>query len=188
MIIYDYLMWDSSLYKIRIMKRVFLTTLVILLGFTLRAQVKIGVNGGLPLGDLKEQYGTNFGADLYYYFIGGEDDFYDFGLTAGYSLFTGNDIEVAGVTVDVDNAQFVPLALAARVHMRELLIAGADVGYALGLNEGNDGGFYYRVNAGLDFGAIEVSAFLLGYNFEALSGNSSLNSFGIGLLYELGRN
>jgi hypothetical protein len=170
------------------MKTTLLTALGILLGLTLQAQLKIGVNGGLPIGDLSDEYAANFGADIYYYFVGGEDDFYDFGLTAGYSLFTGNESEVSGVIVDVDNAQFMPLALAGRVNLWELLTAGADIGYGLGLNDGNDGGFYYRLAAGLDFGAIEISALLLGYNFEAPTGTSSLNSFGIGLLYELGRN
>lgn len=40
--------------------------------------------------------------------------------------------------------QFLPIAASGRFNASEDFSIGADLGYALGINEGNDGGFYYR--------------------------------------------
>ena len=42
---------------------------------------------------------------------------------------------------------------AARFMASEKFMLGADLGYALGMNEGNDGGFYYRPMAGYNVSA-----------------------------------
>ena len=166
------------------MKRILLSAAVLLIGLSAQAQLKVGVNGGLPVGDFSDFYKANFGADVYYYFVGADDEFFNLGLASGYSFFAGDDLEILGFTVDVENAQFVPIAAAGRINLLEFLTAGADVGYGLGINDGNDGGFYYRATAGLDFGPVEISAFYLGYRFEESGETATLGSLGIGLLYD----
>ena len=42
-----------------------------------------------------------------------------------------------------DNISFLPITAAGRYAVSEEFTLGADVGYALGINDGNEGGFYY---------------------------------------------
>ena len=166
------------------MKRILLSAAVLLIGFSASAQLKIGVNGGLPIGDNSDFYNANFGADLYYYFVGADDEFLNIGVASGYSFFAEGDANLGGLALEVENTQFIPVAAAARINFLEFLTAGADIGYGIGLNEDVDGGLYYRATAGLDFGPIEVSAFYLAYNIDGVGGTSALGSLGIGLLYD----
>ncbi len=168
------------------MKRILLSFTIILLALSAQAQLKIGVNGGLPIGDFSDSYSANFGLDAYYYFIGGDDELLNIGLASGFSFFAGDDAEVSGITVEVDNAQFIPLAAAARVNFIEFLSFGVDLGYGLPVGSESDGSIYYRASGGLDFGSLELNAFFLGYGFSEGNQSATLNSVGIGILYDLG--
>ncbi len=151
------------------MKRILLALTVGLFALSANAQLKIGATGGAPTGDLSDDYSISFGADLYYYFLGADDELLNFGGTAGYQHFVGDDVTIGNVTETFPAAQFLPLAGVARVNILEILTFGPDIGYALGLNEGNEGGFYWRAVAGLDFGHLELNAFF--YNIAIESDN-----------------
>lgn len=60
----------------------------------------------------------------------------------GYNHFFGED--------DFDDIQFLPVAATARLGLAVLEL-GLDLGYAIGLSDGNDGGFYYRPKVGFSF-------------------------------------
>src|SRR5690606_34226086 len=114
-------------------KILFLMTAFLVLGSThLQAQenFKIGGNIGLPIGDT-DGYDINFGADVAYLFGMGEG--FLLGPMIGYSNFT----------VEEFNASFLPVAATGRYKFPNAFFLGADLGYAIGIKEGLDGGVYY---------------------------------------------
>ena len=162
------------------MKRILLALVFVCTSISLQAQLKIGLDGGVPTGDLSDIYTFTFGADMYYYFLGGDDELLNIGATAGYQHLVGGEILNTGQNYDA--AMFLPLAGAARINLLKLLEAGADVGYALGLNDGNEGGIYWRAVAGIDFGTIEVNAYFLNVSDDGFN----TGSLGVTLIYDLG--
>ena len=128
------------------------------------------------------------GADAYYYFSG-PDSFLNLGATVGFRNFFGDEFEIQGQTFQVDDIQFLPLALAGRFTLLSTLYAGADVGYALALTEDINGGFYVRPVAGIDIlNAIEI---YLAYDIISSDSDvpgvdaASFGNFNLGLLFEL---
>ena len=102
-------------------------------------------------------------------------------FNAGFRNYFGDEVEAGGVTVEFDDWQFVPLAAAARLKLFGVLTGGADVGYALGMNDGNDGGFYFRPVAGIDIAdTIELNT---SYEGVALDG-TTWGAWNVGILFE----
>lgn len=151
-----------------------------LFALSANAQLKIGLDGGVPTGDLSEIYNFTFGADVYYYFIGADDKLLNIGATAGYQHFVGS--EILGTSENYNAAMFLPLAGAARLNLLKLFEVGADIGYSLGLNDGNEGGIYWRAVAGVDFGTLELNAYFLNVADDGFN----IGSFGASILYDLG--
>lgn len=158
------------------MKKVLLIAAIAVFGFTsVNAQeggIKAGVNFGLPMGDASDITTFNAGVDFAYLFS--VADSFMVGPMVGYSHFFGDEMEFFGVTVEIDDIQFVPIAASARFYASEDMFFGADLGYAVGINDGNDGGFYYRPKAGYNLGAIGL---VLSYQGISVTGGtfSSLN-------------
>ncbi|MEM9143352.1 MAG: hypothetical protein AAGA86_10225 [Bacteroidota bacterium] len=111
---------------------------------------KVGIQGGLPIGDYNDLVGVVMGGDLGYMAALGE--VVDLGLSAGYLYGFpekyGNENSVG----DLPSIQFVPLAGSLRLWPSNAFSIGVDAGYALGLNEGNDGGIYLRPLVGFLLG------------------------------------
>jgi len=144
---------------------------------TAQAQFKIGPHLALPAGDAADIYSFVWGADAYYMF-GNPDAFVNLGVASGYLNFVGDEFESGGQNFEVDDAGFIPLAAAGRIVILSTLTAGADVGYGLGVSSDIDGGFYWRINAGIDLAnRLELNAFY--YSID-----SDWNAFGINLLFE----
>jgi hypothetical protein len=167
------------------MKRIFLTLFALLsLGFA-RAQgvFKAGAVVAFPVGDAGDLSSFGLGADLYYMF-GHEDAWLNFGPTVGFRNYFGKDYEVGNISISADDAQFLPLAGAFRAKFMGLVNWGTDIGYAVGINDGNDGGFYFRPIVGLDIAdAIEVNV-----SYENISANGgSWSAFTAGILFEFGQ-
>ncbi|MGM5470390.1 outer membrane beta-barrel protein [Flavobacteriaceae bacterium LMO-SS05] len=132
------------------MKKLFLLAAIAAFGFTAGAQnaassdggrFNAGINAGLPIGDAGDGWTFNITLDLNYLWNVSES--FNAGIATGYSHSFGDTIDFFGESIDVDDAQFLPIAGAARFNVSENFILGADLGYAIGINEGNDGGFYY---------------------------------------------
>jgi len=135
----------------------------------------VGVNAGLPVGDVADGYTLNFGLDANYLFEVSEE--FDAGVTVGYSHFLGDSIDFGGLgSLDVEDAGFVPIAAAARFNASEEFTIGADLGYALGVSpDGNDGGFYYAPK--VQYGVSEALDIVLAYKGISVDGGtfSSIN-------------
>lgn len=167
------------------MRKVFLV-IVAVFGFTVaQAQgvFKAGVVAAMPTGDAADISSFGLGADLYYMF-GREDYWLNFGPTVGFRNYFGKDYEILDQTIKGDDAQFLPLAGAFRGKILGLINWGSDIGYAVGINDGNDGGFYFRPIVGLDIAdTIELN---ISYESVSLDGGA-WQAFSAGILFEFGK-
>lgn len=125
---------------------------------------KAGLNLGIPVGDVSDFYNLQFGADVAYMF--GVANTFAVGPMVGYSNFFPEDSD------NSDNAQFVPIAAAGRLNLGSAFFLGADLGYGIGIEEGMDGGFYYRPQVGYDFGLIGLIASYSGISVDGGSWSS----------------
>jgi len=102
-----------------------------------------------------------------------EDAIINFGPTVGFrNFFMSNE--------GINDAQFLPLAGAARLKLFGMLSGGVDVGYALGISDYLDGGFYYRPTVGIDIAdTIEINA-----SFETISDAANWGNLNVGVLIE----
>lgn len=126
------------------MKKFGLIVCLLFFGATLQAQqgLNVGINLGLPVGDASDVSGFSLGLDANYLWNVAES--IDVGVATGFTNAFGKTIEIGEFEIDAEDVQFLPIAVAGRYHVTERFRAGADVGYAIGISDGNDGGFYYR--------------------------------------------
>lgn len=120
------------------MKKFLCSLIFLAFGFSTtyaQGDIRLGVNAGIPVGDISDASDFNGGADIAY--LMGFDTF-QVGPMVGYNRFFVDEF---------DDWSFLPLAATARFGLAGLEL-GADVGYALGLTDGLDGGFYYRPKIG----------------------------------------
>ena len=102
---------------------------------------KIGLHGGLPVNqEANDAVSLVAGADFGFMYALGK--LADAGLMTGFINGFPEKFDSGGA--DLPNVQFVPLAVSFRIWPSSSFSFGADVGYALGINEGNDGGLYYK--------------------------------------------
>lgn len=146
------------------MKKLILLAAFAVFSFTqVNAQFKVGAFFGLPMADASDRHSFNVGIDAAYLFdivdsfqvgpatgyshsFGKERDSPFGGLPGGNSILKASDDKY-------DDFQFIPIAAAARFNL-DALYFGADLGYAIGINDGNKGGVYYRPKVGYNFGPL----------------------------------
>lgn len=138
------------------MKKLILAVAAIVgLAATAHAQegLKLGANVGVPFGDYGDLTSLSVGLDVAY-LVEVSDSFYLGGAT-GFTNAFGKDYSDSfmGIeySVEIPDIQFLPVAAAARYFFTDEFFAGADLGYAVGINDGNDGGIYYRPKVGYTF-------------------------------------
>ncbi|MDT0644306.1 hypothetical protein RM553_15820 [Zunongwangia sp. F363] len=131
----------------------------------------LGVNVGLPVGDVEDISNFDVGADIGYLF--GLADIVKVGPTAGYMHFFGED--------DVDDFQFIPVGAAGRVDLG-FIVAGLDLGYGIGVDDGNDGGFFYRPKVGFSVAMLNIVA---SYTNISIEDNFSVGTLNLGLEFGL---
>lgn len=135
------------------MKHLALVLIFVISSISLSAQegFKIGVQAGLPLGDFNDLVGVVVGGDLGYAWA--PNKIFDLGVKAGIIHGFAERFREETVSTKLPSIQFAPLAASVRIWPARSFSFGGDAGYALGLNEGNDGGFYYRPQIGIQMGA-----------------------------------
>lgn len=174
------------------MKKLLLFATLFFIGISVNAQFKIGGFVGAPIGDASDFYKVTVGADVYYMFGSNADAFIKFGGASGFIDYIGDDrdhldyfpnenlMKSSISSGQYDDAQFIPLAVAARINILGTLTVGPDIGYAFGINDGNDGGFYAKAIVGIDlFNRLELNAF---YHAIVLDG-ITLGTLGAGVLF-----
>lgn len=167
--------------KSQIMKKILLSAIALITMSVAHSQegnFTIGVNGGLPVGDIEEFATFNLGGEAAYRFNVSEQ--FQVGALAGFSYFFGDSGEDEFGSWEVEDFQFLPLAASARLNVDSFFV-GADLGYALGINEGNEGGFYYKPHVGLNFGQVGVVASYTGISRDAFT----VSSVNLGVEFKL---
>ncbi len=163
------------------MKKVLVVALA-LIGFSMNAQegFKLGANLGLPVGDAGDVSGFSVGLDAQYMFeTAGE---FDLGVATGFTNSFGKTIGDSTFSIEIEDVQFLPLAGVARYKASEEFSIGADLGYAVGINDGNDGGFYYRPTVGYAVSeGIEVNASYTGISLDG----GTWSTINLGVLFSL---
>ncbi|MCM4167657.1 hypothetical protein KCTC52924_00829 [Arenibacter antarcticus] len=161
------------------MKKSITILIFCILGMGLYGQsgMKIGIHGGLPINEFKEEASIVLGLDVGYRFALGE--VVDFGVMTGFVHGFSEKYHL-DYGADLPSIQFVPLAGSVRIWLSNSFSFGADVGQALGINEGNKGGFYYRPTLGYLMGAqAEAHVSYTGIKLE----EKSWNTISIGIMY-----
>ncbi|WP_127845722.1 hypothetical protein [Psychroflexus aestuariivivens] len=162
------------------MKRVILTAAVMLFAFQFSMaqdeKITVGAHFGIPAaGDATDLTTSNVGFDASFYFANDIIEGLDLGLSSGYTVFFGDEIEGVG---ELDDFSFIPIAASARYSFNQNFFAVADLGYAVGVSDDTEGGFYYQPKFGYMFGSVEISAF-----YKVFEDESTLGSLGVGLGY-----
>lgn len=165
------------------MKKTIFAAFLLMAGLSLQAQAgpSVGVNLGLPTGDAGDVSSFSLGIDITY--LWNVSDKFDAGAAVGFSNAFGKEIDTGLGSFQIDDIQFLPIAAAGRVHLTEDFSAGVDLGYALGINDGNDGGFYYRPMVG--YSLSEKLGLSLSYTGISLEGDFSWNTINLGLMLAL---
>lgn len=161
------------------MKKLVFTFVTVLAFSCIQAQgvFKIGVVAGVPTADAADISTFVLGADAYYMFEK-EDALFNFGPTVGLRNYFGDEISPG---VSIDDGTFLPVGGAARITLLGILTGGVDVGYAVGISDFLDGGFYFRPVVGLDIlDILELNA-----SYETVSDAATWGNFNIGLLLAL---
>ena len=150
-----------------IMKNLTLLCLFLLCVFATQAQ---GLNGSvrasLPMGDADEVYSFGLAAELDYYFEAG--DGFLVGPTVGFKYY----FVKSDYSDFVDGAAFLPIGGSARFGISEDFWAGADLGYAVGVSEGNDGGFWYEPYIMYGLGGVGIIASYSGISSDGYTFSS----------------
>lgn len=125
------------------MKPIYLTLLAVVLAGTLQAQqgFKLGIHGSLPVtSEANNAVSLVIGADAGYMFALGEV----VDLGAMVSFIHGFPEKYDNQGADLPSVDFLPLAASLRIWPTNSFTFGVDGGYAVGLNDGNEGGLYYK--------------------------------------------
>ena len=157
--------------KFNEMKKLLVIFVFVFLGFGssyAQGDLKLGFNAGLPIGDAGERYSLQVGGDVAY--LVGLAGIVEVGPLLGYSQFFGED--------DFQDVQFLPLAASGRLDLA-LLVVGLDLGYALGLQDGLNGGMYFRPKVAFGLGLLNLFASYSGISVD--SGKYSSLNVGIEL-------
>jgi len=140
------------------MKKFILSFFLVFISYQLSAQYvdraffKAGFHASTTLGDATNLANLGLGVDLYQHW--GISKKMDLGLTTGVQYFFGLDSTVDvgpnPITTRGEDTAFVPLAGFFRFYPTKTINLGGDIGYALGVTESTDGGFYYRPTLSID--------------------------------------
>ena len=162
------------------MKHTLCVLAFIVFGLSMNAQegFKLGIQGGLPLGDFNDEVSLFVGADVGYMWALGR--LMDLGVTAGFIHGFAETFQDQTVSVDLPNVQFLPLAASIRIWPSNSFSLGVNAGTALGINDGNDGGFYYRPIIGFLLGPqTELNLSYTGIQLDERTWNSA----NLGVIY-----
>ena len=157
------------------MRKYFLISFFILLGYQITAQYvdrsffKAGFHASTTFGDASNFSNLGMGVDLYQHW--GVSKKFDLGIATGIQYFFGldstEDVGPTAVTIRGEDSVYLPLAGFFRFYPIKSINLGGDIGYAVGLNEFTEGGFYYRPT--LSFDLSPTSA--LNFSYTAVQGD-----------------
>jgi hypothetical protein len=167
------------------MKKVILAAIAVMVFGFANAQdghFKVGVNGGLPLGNTSDLFSVNLGFDAAY--LWNIDDRFSAGVITGYTTYIGKNYTgyIGSVAYDMiasPNQSFVPVGGTAQYSIADQFFVGADLAYAINVDGDLDGGFLYQPKFGFQTKKIEVYT-----SYKGFSSNETLSSVNLGFNYK----
>ncbi|MGJ5640728.1 hypothetical protein [Formosa sp. S-31] len=112
-------------------------------GFNVQAGLNIGASVSFPVNGANEVTSVGVLGDLTYIFQASRT--IGVGLATGYGIYFGKDTSnFWGPIHDGSDFRYLPVAFATRYGLTAQIVVGGDIGYAIGLSDNWDGGFYYR--------------------------------------------
>lgn len=154
--------------------------ILLLMGTGIFAQegFKLGFHGGLPINDFNDAVTLTLALDAGYMYAANET--FDVGIATGFIHGFGESFSSEAIEADFPNVEFMPVAASIRIWTSNSFSLGVDGGYAVGINDGNDGGLYYRPIIGYLMGpSTEVN---FSYSTVELDG-ATWNTLNLGVLY-----
>ncbi|AIM60735.1 hypothetical protein [Cellulophaga lytica] len=165
------------------MKKITLLIVFAVMAVNLSAQegLKIGIQGGIPLDDYTDNVSLMVAADIGHMWALGE--VVDLGVTGGYIHGFAEKYHTGTITNDLPDIQFLKAAASVRVWTSNSFSFGADLGQGFGLNDDNEGGFYYRPQIGYLMG--ESTELNLSYTGIQLGDNTEWSTVSIGIMHTI---
>lgn len=158
------------------MKKLILVMALAVVSFSANAQFNAGVNIGIPTGDLEPVTSFVYGAEVNYMYQVSDD--FQVGPSLSFVNFSGKS--VGGISFG--DASFLPIAAAGRFSASESFTLGADIGYGIGVNSGNNGGFYYRPMVGYNVS----DSIMVQLHYSGVSSNgATAANIGAGVMFAL---
>ncbi|QDO94791.1 hypothetical protein FNB79_12730 [Formosa sediminum] len=109
--------------------------------------LNIGASFMLPVYELNDYASAGFSADINYLLP--VAPLLNMGIASGYGVVY-NDTDYLLDFYEKEDAQFIPIALATRYVPSAQIEFGADFGYAIGVSDQFNGGFYYKPMIGFN--------------------------------------
>ena len=128
------------------MKKLFLCAVMAFFGLSnvnAQGNFNAGVSLGLPVSATACTFNATF--DINYLWEAGGN--FKAGFATGFSNSFGRTTDNDIGYFDFPDVQFFFITGSARFTVSDKLTLGADLGHAVGINDGNDGGFYYAPRA-----------------------------------------
>ena len=152
------------------MKKLLLIAAVAVFGFTATAQAefRVGINGGIPVGD----------ADLFSSFAGTLDVDYDWEVSETFTVGAATGLGYYFGKDGGDGFKYLPIVASADVNISDEVSAGANVGYAVSLETNGGGDFTWRIQVRYEISEnVDVQGV-----YDNISGNGITFSFaGVGV-------
>lgn len=133
--------------------------------------MSIDAQFGLPMGDIDDLSDIQVGINFNYYFVEVMEAL-KIGGRVGYNSYVVN----SDFSDDIDNLSYLMLGAAARYDFSESIFARFDLGYAVGLNDGNDGAMFIEPRLGYNLGNFDVFA----YYQSIFQSDFSVGALGLG--------
>lgn len=131
-----------------------------------QGDLKLGFNAGLPTGDAGDSSDLQVGVDAAYLIniLG----IAEVGPMVGYSHFLRED--------GLDDLSFIPVAASGRINL-PMMFVGLDLGYAISVQGGGNGGAYYRPKVGLGIALVNIIASYSGISADG----ANISSINLGI-------
>ena len=158
-------------------KLIFLGAFALFAAMNAQTGFKLGANVGLPVGDANVVNSFTIGVDASYLWPVATD--FNLGIASGFQTYFPKS---EWKDIGAENLNFIPIAASGQYRFTPEFSLSVDLGYALVLNEGADGGFYYAPKAAYHFGPSEVNLSYRGISQDGSNGGS----INLGYAYSFG--
>lgn len=165
--------------KLSVYCKLSMVVLLFMAGMANAQSLRLGVLGGIPVGDAADISNFNVGVDGSLYFINIKDKV-DIGVSTGYTRFFGKDETKAGINVEYDDFAYVPITASGRGLFGEHIVYIADVGYAVGLDD-IDGGLFYQAKLGYTNSMLDAFLFYRGIAPDDID----ISTVGLGISFKV---